>query len=152
MRMPSAWRTLVLTVSLLALLGAGSALAASNTVPASRLDNITQGIGVPDLAPPECAAIASGLSNLVIIGSGSPGNGSDLIIGTSGADTITAGRGSDCIVAGGGDDTVNGNQGSDVLLGGPGNDDLDGGAGTDACHGGPGTDTVQRCESTTGIP
>ena len=153
MRFPSLWRLLLLTVSLLGLIGAGSALASSNTVPATRLGSITRPITVPELAPPECASIAAGLTSLVV-GSGTfdGGNGSSLILGSAGVDTIRAQQGNDCVVGGGGDDDLRGNQGNDVLVGGPGNDTLNGGQNQDICYGGSGTDTASNCETTYDIP
>jgi Ca2+-binding RTX toxin-like protein len=145
-------RMAILLVLALLLISAGSAMAESNSVPASRLGSLTQAISVPALAPAQCSSIAAGLTNLVIVGSGTPGDGNDLILGTDGADVITAGRGNDCIVAGGGNDIVDANQGNDVILGGPGDDDMDGGPGTDRCVGGDGTDTARRCETTVGVP
>ena len=153
MRFPSLWRLLLLTVSLLGLIGAGSALASSNTVPATLLGSITRPITVPELAPPECASIAAGLTSLVV-GSGTfdGGNGSSLILGSAGADTIRAQQGNDCVVGGGGDDDLRGNQGNDVLVGGPGNDTLNGGQNQDICYGGSGTDTASNCETEYDIP
>jgi Ca2+-binding RTX toxin-like protein len=152
MRFPSLGRLLLATVSLLGLLGISSALAASNTVPATRLGSITRTITVPELAPPECASIAAGLTRLVIVGASVPGNASELILGSAGPDTIRGRQGNDCIVGGGGNDDLRGNQGDDVLVGGPGDDALDGGQGTDICYGGSGNDTETGCETTFDIP
>jgi Ca2+-binding RTX toxin-like protein len=148
------WRLLAVTVALLLTLGSFSALAASNTVPGTLLGSVTRPITVPELAPPECASIAAGLTGLVV-GSGTidGGAGNSLILGSSGADLIRAQQGNDCVVGGGGDDDLRGNQGRDVLVGGPGNDALDGGQGNnDICYGGPGTDTAQNCETTYDVP
>jgi len=146
-------RLLTAMLALLLALGSISALAASNTVPVSRLDSITRPITVPELAPPECASIAAGLTTLVVNGGTFDGTaGNDLILGSIGPDTIRGRQGADCIVGGGGNDDLQGNQADDVLVGGPGDDALDGNQGTDICYGGSGTDTAQNCETTYDIP
>jgi hypothetical protein len=146
-------RLLAATVALLLALGSFSALAASNTVPATRLGSITRAITVPELAPPECAPIAAGLTSL-IVGSGTidGNNGNSLILGSAGDDLIRARQGDDCVVSGGGNDDLRGNQGNDVLVGGPGDDTLNGGQNTDICYGGSGTDTAAQCETTYDVP
>ena len=53
------------------------------------------------------------------------------ILGTAGADNITAGLGNDSISGGTGNDTLSGGAGDDTLVGGTGNDVLTGGAGAD---------------------
>jgi Ca2+-binding RTX toxin-like protein len=53
------------------------------------------------------------------------------ILGTAGADSITAGLGNDSISGGAGNDTLSGGAGDDTLVGGTGNDVLTGGAGAD---------------------
>jgi len=142
----------VMVLSLVAL-GAVTAMAAANSVPATRIGVSNHPVTVQQLAPPECASIAAGLTSL-IVGSGTidGNNGNSLILGSAGADLIRARQGNDCAVGGGGDDELRGNQGTDVLVGGPGNDDLDGGQGVDICYGGSGTDTANRCETTYDVP
>jgi Ca2+-binding RTX toxin-like protein len=117
----------------LGLLGVGlvsalTALAAANSVSASRMAVITQAITANNLKPPECAALTL---TRVVTGSGTivGTTGNDLILGSSGADTIRGGGGTDCILGGGGDDDIRGNGGRDV------------------CIGGPGTDTFRQCET-----
>jgi Ca2+-binding RTX toxin-like protein len=147
------WRLLAVTVVLLLVLGSISALAASNTVPDTLLGSVTRGLTVPELAPPECASIAAGLTSLVVnTGTFDGTTANDLILGGPGADTIRGRQGNDCIVGGGGDDDLQGNQGNDVLVGGAGNDALDGNQATDICYGGSGTDTAQNCETTFDVP
>jgi Ca2+-binding RTX toxin-like protein len=77
--------------------------------------------------------------------------GNDVILGTTGADTVNGGRGNDTICGLGGQDQINGGNGNDRVVaaggndtanGGAGNDALEGGAGSDALLGGPGNDTV----------
>jgi len=138
----------------LAVLGAVTALAAANSVPATRVGQSNHPVTVQQLAPSECSGIASGLTSLVV-GSGNidGGNASSLILGSAGNDLIRARQGNDCVVGGGGDDDLRGNQGNDVLLGGGGNDSLDGGNGAnDWCYGDSGTDTQTRCETVFGVP
>jgi Ca2+-binding RTX toxin-like protein len=53
------------------------------------------------------------------------------VIGTSGADSITAGVGNDSISGGAGNDTLAGGAGNDTLVGGAGSDVLTGGDGAD---------------------
>jgi hypothetical protein len=147
------WRLLAVTVALLLTLGSFSALAASNTVPGTLLGSVTRPITVPELAPPECASIAAGLTS-VIVGSGTidGNNGNSLILGSAANDLVRARQGNDCVVGGAGDDDLRGNQGDDVLVGGPGDDTLNGGQNSDICYGGPGTDTAQNCETTYDVP
>jgi RTX calcium-binding nonapeptide repeat (4 copies) len=146
-------RLLALTMLLLLALGLVSALAASNTVPVTHVGSVSRAITVPELAPPECASIAAGLTDLIVGGGTIDGdNGNSLILGSPGDDLVRARQGNDCVVGGGGNDDLRGNQGTDVLVGGPGNDALNGGQGQDICYGGPGTDTAQNCETTYDVP
>lgn len=76
-----------------------SAVAASNSVPTSRLTSRTRPITANDLKPAACSAL-----NLttVIVCAGGNCNGTaanELILGSSGFETINGGGGSDCIVA-----------------------------------------------------
>jgi len=138
----------------LTVLGAVTALAAANTVPATRVGQTNHPVLLQQLVPSECSGISGTLSNLVV-GSGNfdGTNSGDLILGSSGPDNISGRQGNDCILGGDGNDTLNGNQNNDVLLGGAGNDDLDGGNGAnDWCYGDSGTDTVARCETVFGVP
>lgn len=50
------------------------------------------------------------------------GAASDLVLGSSGVDTIRGLGGSDCIVGGGANDSLRGDGGTDVCIGGPGTD------------------------------
>ena len=104
-----------------------SALAATNTVSASKAGRSSSAISVDDKKPkPDCNGIA--VTNLVT-GGGDGGNAADLLLGTAAANTMTGKTGNDCIV------------------GGAGNDNLTGAGGTDVCIGGPGTDTFTTCET-----
>ena len=101
-----------------------SAMAASNSVPQSGLDEVSRSITVNELKPPHCDAIT--LTNLIAAtGAISGTTENDMILGGSGADTISGEGGNDCIVGGGGNDTLYGNSGMDVCIGGSGNDILD---------------------------
>jgi Ca2+-binding RTX toxin-like protein len=109
---------------------AGVALTATSTVPSSRADDVSRATGVNDVKPVECAGLAL---TRILAGSGAiddPNGNASLVLGSAGADTITARNRDDCLVAGAGDDA------------------LDGGAGRDVCIGGPGGDVFLRCETT----
>ena len=105
--------------------------AAANTIPASRADKNSFGLGVTELTPPECAGM--GLTNIVDIGAGETGtSANDLILGTDKNDTeIRGGAGNDCILGGKGHERqkidkvwgpgIFGEEGDDVIIGGPGN-------------------------------
>ena len=69
------------------------------------------------------------------------GSGSDVVVGTAGADHLVGGSGNDVLCGLGGDD---------VLEGGCGNDYLDGGAGKDTLHGGTGNDVLVNGETNDG--
>lgn len=64
------------------------------------------------------------------------------IFGRRGADLITGSAGADSLFGEGGSDTIAGGDGTDILLGGNGDDVLDGGAGSDALFAGNGDDTL----------
>jgi len=138
----------------LAVLGAVTALAAANTVPATRIGQSDHPVTLQQLAPSECSGISGSLTSLVVgTGDIDGTNASELILGSASADAIRGRQGSDCIVGGDGDDVLEGNQANDVLVGGAGDDDLDGGNGNnDWCFGGSGTDTANRCETVFGVP
>jgi len=113
--------TLILAVLLtLVLLGSLSALAASNTVPVSRLDEDTFGISPNDLKPSNCTMNLTNIQTGAGLVFGTAAN--DLIMGSAGGDIILGAGGDDCIVAGGGNDNMIGGAGTDVCLGGPGTD------------------------------
>jgi Ca2+-binding RTX toxin-like protein len=154
--MRRSWTTRMVAAMLasLAVLGAVTALAAANAVPATRIGQSDHPVLLQQLVPGQCAGIAGSLSNLVVdSGSFDGTNAGDLMLGSAGPDDISGRQGSDCIVGGDGNDSLNGNQGNDVLVGGGGDDDLDGGVGTsDWCFGDSGTDTERRCETVFGVP
>ncbi|MEP7134239.1 MAG: hypothetical protein ABI904_04850 [Chloroflexota bacterium] len=115
-------RFAVLLLIALIIVSAGSAVAATNTLPASRLDEVTSAINANALKPTVCSAIA--LTKIVICTGGNCDGtaASELIIGTSAGERIRGRGGTDCIVGGDGDDLLVGNGASDVCIGGPGND------------------------------
>jgi Ca2+-binding RTX toxin-like protein len=124
-------RYVLLGFILLILVSVAMAVAASNTVPGSRLASRSAAINANALKPTDCATL--NLTAIVICPASGNCTGtskSELILGTANADTITGKGGADCI------------------LGGGGNDDITGGAGGDVCIGGPGTDTFHSCETT----
>lgn len=71
-----------------------------------------------------------------------PTEGSDVLDGSSLADTINALGGDDLVFARGGNDIVDGGAGSDNINGGDGNDQLSGGLGNDRLYGEAGADTL----------
>ena len=93
----------------LILISAGSALAATNSVPSSRLDQYLGTITANALKPPQCSALS--LTSVVICKGGNcDGTGaSELLLGTTGGERIRGRGGSDCILGGGGDDNLVGN-------------------------------------------
>ena len=70
-------------------------------------------------------------------------NGTALLGGTAGNDTLAATTGAATFISGGaGDDTIAGGAGNDRLLGGTGNDTISGGGGNDLIAAGTGNDTL----------
>ena len=69
-------------------------------------------------------------------------NGTTLLSGGAGNDTLNATTGASLLVGNDGNDTLNGGAGNDRLIGGAGNDTLNGGAGNDIIYGGQGNDTL----------
>lgn len=121
-------RLLVIVLGTLIIFSAANAIAASNTVSGSRLDELTNAITINDKKPPQCTMNLTGI--VVCTGGNCDGtNQSELILGTPGGERIRGRGGQDCI------------------LGGDGNDDLQGNGGGDVCFGGPGTDTFTTCET-----
>lgn len=119
MKMPLPFKFLACALFLLIWISAVTAIAATNTVPSTRADESSAGIGINSLKPAACAGlyISGTVSGSGII-TGTAGN--DLILGSSGADTIDGLGGNDCIVGGGGDDLITGGEGTDICLGGSG--------------------------------
>ena len=79
--------------------------------------------------------------------------GNDLIVGSSGADTLNGYLGNDILRGNDGNDILLGGGGADTLYGNVGNDTLVGGAGQDTLYGGGGADIfgfLQRTDSAVG--
>ncbi len=113
---------IVITLITLILISSVSALAATNTVPGTRIGQQIRSITANELKPSACAAI-----NLaaIVICTGGNCNGSganELLLGTASAERVRGRGGTDCIIGGGGDDDLVGNGASDVCIGGPGAD------------------------------
>ena len=77
----------------------------------------------------------------IIFGHGT-GDGSERLVGTPGADTITGLAGNDTILGRGGDDRLFGGAGNDSIVAGPGDDYAFGGTGNDRILGGAGNDEL----------
>ncbi len=118
-------RILLISLPILIILSAIFAYTSANIVPESGIDIETHDITANQMKPADCDGL-----NLTAIYTGSDGStANDLLLGTSGSDSLNANDGNDCVVGGSGDDT------------------LDGGAGTDVCIGGDGTDSFSNCET-----
>jgi Ca2+-binding RTX toxin-like protein len=119
MKLPMSYKLLVFGIFMMIWVGAVTAVAATNTVPSTRADEASAGIGTNAVKPYACSGLylAGTISGSGTI-TGTAGN--DLILGTSGADTIDGLGGNDCIVGGGGDDLIAGGEGTDICLGGGG--------------------------------
>lgn len=98
-----------------------TAVAATNTIPSTRIDTQAISFNINHLKPSACAGLSLAIT---ISGSGTITGtaGNDLILGSPGTDTMDGLGGNDCLVGGGGDDVLTGGEGTDVCLGGPGND------------------------------
>ena len=121
MKSPHPLQLLTLGLAALILFSTVTAIATTNTVPPSRLDQTTLFIGINDYKPSACAGYY--LTNLVTgTGALTGTEGNDLIIGSADVDTIDALGGNDCILGGGGDDMITGGDGNDICMGGPGTD------------------------------
>lgn len=146
-------RLLLLATAGVSFWAAAMGVAATNTVPPTRLDNVqvrsyvsNEPLKAQDFAPPQCAPIRSSLVRIVYMGVNSPGNQSELVLGRPQGEPINAGGGNDCVLGGGGNDTLSGGVGTDVLIGGPGTDSFNGGLGGDTCYRRPG-ESVSACEN-----
>jgi len=98
-----------------------SALAATNTVSASRAERDVSSITADQKKPqPACNGITV---TALVTGGGNGSNADELVIGTAAAEGNLRGQsGNDCILGGGGNDTLRGDNGTDVCIGGPGTD------------------------------
>ena len=134
-------------------LGLGHVDAAEEIMTRSLRPASIESLGAGDLAGvrslyPAC----NGLIPTVNINNGDmPTAGDDIILGTTGPDTIDGlggndticGReGADILLGSGGSDTLIGGDGEDVLRGGTEDDTIHGGNGKDEIHGGSGNDII----------
>lgn len=89
------------------------AFTANNTVPTTNIGQTTQSVAVSQLVPSECASL--GITSIV---AGSTATASrQLVLGTSGADTMSDAFGSVCMVGGAGADTFSGKKsGGDLCI------------------------------------
>ena len=89
--------------------------------------------GVPgvavDLADGSATAVGSGLTGVLA--------NVTVVVGTSGADTLTGDAGNNVLIGGAGADALAGGDGRDLLIGGTGGDQLAAGAGEDILIAGP---------------
>ena len=108
-------RFMIFCLITMILLSVVTAIAATNTIPSTRLTAYGNSIGINDIKPSACATIF--LTNR-ISGSGvvTGTEGNDLILGSSGADTIDGLGGNDCILGGGGIDSCIGGIGTDIFV------------------------------------
>lgn len=121
MKTRSTLRFLAFGLVALIVISAITAVAATNTIPSTRVDSDVISFNINQLKPSACSGLT--LTNLVSgsgIINGSADN--DLIFASTAADTIDGMGGNDCILGGGGDDTITGNDGTDICIGGDGND------------------------------
>jgi Ca2+-binding RTX toxin-like protein len=105
--MPHPLKLLAFGLFALILVSVLTAVAATNTVPASHISKNIFPIGPNDLKPPACAGL---YLTHIVTGSGviNGTSGNDLILGGPGADTINGNGGDDCCVGGGGNNTFTG--------------------------------------------
>ena len=99
-----------------------TAIAAGNTIPATRLDETTAAMNANAIKPAACASL--NLTAIVVCtsagGNCNGSNASELILGSPSDDNIRSDKGDDCILGGGGNDAIRGEQGMDICIGGPG--------------------------------
>lgn len=110
-------RYFVLLLAALIILSSLTAIAATNTIPSTQVDDMPIMFQINHLRPSACAGLS--LANLVTgFGTLTGTEGNDLILGSTGVDVIDGFGGNDCILGGGGADIITGGDGNDVCLGG----------------------------------
>ena len=125
-RMPTSWRPVASTPSILDLGDNSSAAPGSSASPADgEIGGFAEGNQL------------SGIEN--ITGS----NQADLLVGNAAGNVLDGGASDDVLRGEGGDDTLLGGEGNDTLDSGEGNDTLTGGDGNDTMTGGSGNDSFQ---------
>ncbi|MDP1548272.1 MAG: hypothetical protein Q8L87_19840 [Anaerolineales bacterium] len=114
-------RALIFGLVALVIMTSLTAVAATNTIPSTRIAAQSVSFNINHLKPSACSGISV---TTLITGTGTITGtaGNDLILASASADTIDGLGGDDCILGGGGDDTINGGSGSDVCIGGGGTD------------------------------
>lgn len=125
-------RITVIILCILIILGAVNAVAASNTVSSSRLQEQNTALTANNKKPVECKNLTlTAIVTCPVAGGACSGTvASELIIGSVY------------------DDVIRGKGGTDCILGGAGNDELRGGGAGDICVGGDGFDTFPAgCET-----
>jgi Ca2+-binding RTX toxin-like protein len=110
--------TIVLTLAVVPALYVGVALCASNIVAGSQVSRSVGATDANTIKPSSC----SGITLTTVVAGASGTGGADLLLGSSGPDTMAAAGGDDCVLGGGGNDTINCGGGTDVAIGGPGVD------------------------------
>lgn len=96
---------------------------------------------------PQGKYVAAGWNGNIIIGTSGPnslsgGSANDLILGLGGNDQLIGGGGTDVLCGNDGDDKLDGGSGADLLIGGAGNDSLIGGSDNDILQGEAGNDVL----------
>jgi hypothetical protein len=128
-------RITITILGALVVFSAVDAMAAQNTMPANLSTHIKeQNTPIPSINSKKPAECTMNIVAIVVctggVCDGAKGNVNELILGTTG------------------NDTINGNGGRDCILGGDGNDAISGNGGGDVCFGGLGSDTFNKCETT----
>lgn len=113
------FRLMLIGLIVLILVSVGAAYAANMTIQATNVGFSSRAVMANELKPVACTM---DLTNIVRDSPFTGTDGNDLIIGSSGNDTIDGLGGDDCILGGGGDDSIDGNTGTDICIGGDGND------------------------------
>jgi Ca2+-binding RTX toxin-like protein len=117
-------KTALWILFILIFISALTAIAAANTVPTTRLAQMTATMNANAIKPASCSAL--NLTAILICpsagGACNGTNANELILGSPSDDNIHAGKGDDCILGGGGNDAIRGEQDTDVCIGGPGTD------------------------------
>lgn len=83
--------------------------------------------------------VLKGNDRLVVTAS----DGSQIIDGAPGSDSISTGAGSDTVYGDSGNDTIDAGADNDTVHGDSGNDNIDGSSGNDTVYGGAGNDTIR---------
>ncbi|WP_426216137.1 peroxidase family protein [Methylobacterium sp. NFXW15] len=96
------------------------------------------GTGTPPPSSTDPHLVTGTAADDVLVGT----SGADTVLGLAGDDNILTGDGADVVRAGAGDDFVDAGAGRDVVFGGAGNDDILAGDGADMVYGDAGADRI----------